>query len=87
MRRVSLSLVYLSLRGQSTSFVELWSVPMFANIRQSIADWIFRATVPEASPVTLSQRRIFILPTRQGYFFARPLTADKALEFYRDRKA
>lgn len=43
---------------------------MFANIRQSIADWIFRAAVPEAPPVTLVQRRIFILPTRQGYFFA-----------------
>ena len=42
---------------------------MFANIRQSVADWIFRATVPEAPPVTLVQRRIFILPTRQGYFF------------------
>ena len=40
------------------------------NIRQSISDWIFRATVPEAPPVTLVQRRIFILPTRQGYFFA-----------------
>ncbi|APV50858.1 hypothetical protein BWI17_14880 [Betaproteobacteria bacterium GR16-43] len=43
---------------------------MFANFRQSVSDWIFRATVPEAPPVTLSQRRIFILPTRQGYYFA-----------------
>lgn len=43
---------------------------MAANLRQSIADWIFRATVPEAPPVTLVQRRIFILPTRQGYVFA-----------------
>ena len=42
---------------------------MIANIRQSISDWIFRATVPEAPPVTLVQRRIFILPTKQGYFF------------------
>jgi uncharacterized protein (DUF58 family) len=41
-----------------------------ATLRQSISDWIFRATVPEASPVTLVQRRIFILPTRQGYLFA-----------------
>jgi uncharacterized protein (DUF58 family) len=40
-----------------------------ANIRQSISDWIFRATVPEAPPVTLVQRRIFILPTKQGYLF------------------
>lgn len=40
------------------------------NLRQSISDWIFRAAVPETPPVTLVQRRIFILPTRQGYIFA-----------------
>jgi len=45
-------------------------VTPFANVRQSIADWIFRASVPETPPVTLVQRRIFILPTRQGYLFA-----------------
>ncbi len=44
--------------------------PMLANLRQSISDWIFRAKAPEAAPVTLVQRRIFILPTRQGYGFA-----------------
>ena len=43
---------------------------MFADLRQSISDWIFRASIPEASPVTLVQRRIFILPARQGYVFA-----------------
>ena len=43
---------------------------MLANLRQSVSDWIFRASVPETPPVTLVQRRIFILPTRQGYFFA-----------------
>ena len=43
---------------------------MFAQARQSIADWIFRAKAPEAPPVTLVQRRIFILPTKQGYLFA-----------------
>jgi uncharacterized protein (DUF58 family) len=43
---------------------------LLANLRQTISDWIFRAQAPEASPVTLGQRRIFILPTRQGYFFA-----------------
>jgi uncharacterized protein (DUF58 family) len=41
-----------------------------ADIRQSIADWIFRASIPEAPPVTLGQRRIFILPSRHGYVFA-----------------
>ena len=42
---------------------------MFANFRQSIADWIFRIKVPETAPVTLVQRRIYILPTKQGYLF------------------
>ncbi|HXZ48883.1 MAG TPA: DUF58 domain-containing protein [Usitatibacter sp.] len=42
---------------------------MLADLRQSIADWIFRPAVPEVPPVTLVQRRIFILPTRQGYGF------------------
>ena len=46
------------------------AVTAIANLRQSISDWIFRASVPEAPPVTLVQRRIFILPTRQGYLFA-----------------
>ncbi|MBL0141164.1 MAG: DUF58 domain-containing protein [Betaproteobacteria bacterium] len=43
---------------------------MLANLRQRVSDWIFRARVPEAPPVTLVQRRIFILPTKQGYLFA-----------------
>jgi uncharacterized protein (DUF58 family) len=43
---------------------------VFANLRQSVSDWIFRANVPEPPPVTLVQRRIFILPSRQGYVFA-----------------
>jgi hypothetical protein len=43
---------------------------VFADLRQSISDWIFRANVPETPPVTLVQRRIFILPTKQGYTFA-----------------
>lgn len=40
------------------------------NLRQRIADWIFRARFPERPPVVLIQRRIFILPSRTGYFFA-----------------
>ena len=40
------------------------------NARQAISDWIFRAASPETPPVTLVQRRIFILPTKQGYMFA-----------------
>lgn len=43
---------------------------MLADLRQSVSDWIFRAAAPETPPVTLVQRRIFILPTRQGYGYA-----------------
>ena len=43
---------------------------MLANLRHSISDWIFRVRAPEIPPVTLGQRRIFILPTKQGYVFA-----------------
>ena len=46
------------------------AVAALENLRQSISDWIFRATIPEAPPVTLVQRRIFILPSKQGYLFA-----------------
>ncbi|MBL8513282.1 MAG: DUF58 domain-containing protein [Betaproteobacteria bacterium] len=38
-------------------------------LRQRISDWIFPARAPETPPVQLVQRRIFILPTRTGYFF------------------
>ncbi len=43
---------------------------MLAGLRQSVSDWIFRAAAPERPPVTLGQRRIFILPTKHGYTFA-----------------
>jgi uncharacterized protein (DUF58 family) len=43
---------------------------VLADLRQSVSDWIFRAAAPETPPVTLVQRRIFILPTRQGYGYA-----------------
>ena len=36
----------------------------------NLYNYFFGARVPEVEPVVLSQRRIFILPTRQGYFFA-----------------
>jgi uncharacterized protein (DUF58 family) len=43
---------------------------LLANLRHSISEWIFRPHVPETPPVTLVQRRIFILPTKQGYSLA-----------------
>ena len=46
---------------------------MSNSLRLRISQWIFRAHVPETPPVTLVQRRIFILPTKQGYFFGATL--------------
>ncbi|MBL8519524.1 MAG: DUF58 domain-containing protein [Betaproteobacteria bacterium] len=43
--------------------------PSPRSLRQRISDWIFPSRAPEAPPVQLVQRRIFILPTRTGYFF------------------
>jgi uncharacterized protein (DUF58 family) len=43
---------------------------LISGFRQRVSDWIFRARAPEAPPVVLVQRRVFILPTRHGYTFA-----------------
>jgi uncharacterized protein (DUF58 family) len=40
------------------------------SLRERIADWIFRARSPEQPPVVLVQRRIFIIPSRNGFYFA-----------------
>jgi len=39
-------------------------------IRDRIGDWIFPPRGPEAGPVVLGQRRVYILPTRAGITFA-----------------
>jgi uncharacterized protein (DUF58 family) len=50
------------------------SIPPAANpplpIRDRIGDWIFPPRGPEAGPVVLGQRRVYILPTRGGLGFA-----------------
>ena len=42
---------------------------MFAAFKQKFRNWAFRRTV-ETGTVVLNQRRIYILPTRQGFAFA-----------------
>ena len=42
---------------------------MFAALKQQFRIWLFRHKI-ESGTVTLNQRRIFILPTRQGFGFA-----------------
>ncbi|MBI5430138.1 MAG: DUF58 domain-containing protein [Nitrosomonadales bacterium] len=39
---------------------------MFASFKQKFRDWAFKRTA-ETGTVTLTQRRIFIIPTRQGF--------------------
>lgn len=42
---------------------------MFSILRQRFRTWLFREQI-ESGTVTLNQRRIFIIPTRQGFAFA-----------------
>jgi len=42
-----------------------------AKLRKKFREWaLFRSRGPEPAPVFLSQRRVFILPTRNGFWFA-----------------
>jgi uncharacterized protein (DUF58 family) len=43
---------------------------MYAALRSYLYNWLFQLRGPQAGPVVLVQRRIFILPTRQGFVFA-----------------
>jgi uncharacterized protein (DUF58 family) len=44
-----------------------------ASLRERFALWALRTRPPEASPVVLTQRRIYVLPTGGGLFFAASL--------------
>jgi len=39
-------------------------------LRASLHRWLFRVSGPEAPPIVLGQRRIFVLPTRFGLALA-----------------
>ena len=43
---------------------------MYAAIRNHLYAWIFQQRGPETGAIVLVQRRVFILPTRQGFTFA-----------------
>jgi uncharacterized protein (DUF58 family) len=43
---------------------------MYAALRSYLYNWLFQLRGPQPGPVVLVQRRIFILPTRQGFIFA-----------------
>lgn len=46
-----------------------------ARVRGRIGAWLARKGGPEAAPIVLTQRRIYVLPTRPGLFFALALLA------------
>lgn len=39
-------------------------------VKPYLDDWLARASRPQSAPLTLTQRRIFILPTKYGFAFA-----------------
>ena len=43
---------------------------MLATLKSQLTDWLFQHRTPETGPILLAQRRVFILPTRQGILFA-----------------
>ena len=43
---------------------------MYAAVKHRLTRWIFQPRAPEAGTITLVQRRVFILPTRQGIAYA-----------------
>ena len=43
---------------------------MYATLKNHLYRWLFRPRGPEAGAIVLSQRRVFILPSRQGLLFA-----------------
>lgn len=46
------------------------SPSLFGALKNGILDWIFQWRGPERGTIVLVQRRVFILPTRQGLLFA-----------------
>ncbi|MBL8494463.1 MAG: hypothetical protein JNM37_09400, partial [Rhodocyclaceae bacterium] len=46
-----------------------------ARLRGRIGEWLFRRRGPEPSPIVLTHKRIYVLPTRPGLFFGLALAA------------
>ncbi len=45
-------------------------LPLYRALKNSVSSWIFQWRGPESGIVVLRQRRVFILPTRQGLLYA-----------------
>src|SRR5512146_758111 len=60
---------YRMATSSRASWLRRWQFPdVLTALRQQFRTWLFRPKI-ESGTVTLNQRRIFILPTRQGLAF------------------
>ena len=44
-------------------------MPVYAELKSALSRWLIRPRGPESGSILLAQRRIYILPTRQGLTF------------------
>jgi uncharacterized protein (DUF58 family) len=77
--RSSVKPLAASRRGDRTLTTRSWNPGQLANtnllaaLKQQFSTWLFRPKI-ESGSITLNQRRVFILPTRQGMGFVGVLT-------------
>jgi len=43
---------------------------MYAALKNRLYDWLFQPRGSDSSVIVLGQRRVYILPTQQGFIFA-----------------
>ena len=57
--------------GRAEAQVTAWHPSnLAAALQERFYRWALRGRAPESSPITLTQRRVYVLPTRQGMSFA-----------------
>ncbi|MDH4149123.1 MAG: hypothetical protein OEV67_01270, partial [Betaproteobacteria bacterium] len=50
--------------------LNVWPLPQYRALKNSLYERLFQWRGPESGIVVLRQRRVFILPTRQGLLYA-----------------
>lgn len=50
--------------------LNVWPLPQYRALKNSAYEWLFQWRGPESGVIVLRQRRVFILPTRQGLLYA-----------------
>ena len=49
--------------------LNVWPLPQYRALKNSVYEWLFQWRGPESGVIVLRQRRVFILPTRQGMLY------------------